>query len=234
MNRNIHSTPSNSIIPLRHTISTHLPSGIRTLPNFYSVDFHGKVIEVTVAKKAAHVHQWISHIRYVNRPRHHCKLLVGLDTECCPNFSRGEDHLVAVLQLCVGQHCLIFQLLHTDSIPASLYAFLADPWHTFCGVGVQEDAKKLYDHHSLHVRNVTDLNELITRSVSANDGSENRHMGLSKMALAILGKEMMKPEQVKLSKWDSFILDLDQVEYATINAFVSFQIASALCLWNVD
>ncbi|KAK4428791.1 hypothetical protein Salat_1179000 [Sesamum alatum] len=217
MSSNIYSAPRNSIIPHR-----------RTLPNFYSIDFHGEVIEVTVAKKAAHVRQWISHIRYVNRSYHHCKLLIGLDTEWRLSFARGEDHLVAVLQLCVGQHCLIFQLLHADYIPASLHAFLADPRHTFCGVGIQEDVRKLYDHHGLWVRNVTNLNELMARSGRGEDASENRRTGLKKMALAVLGKEMMKPKRVTLSKWGSFNLYFDQVEYAAIDAFVSCKIAATI------
>lgn len=78
--------------------------------------------------------------------------------------------------------------------------------------------------------NTADLNDL-TRLASGEDGSEYRHMGLKRMALAVLGKEMMKPLRVTLSKWDSLNLDFDQVEYAAIDAFVSFRIALALCSW---
>ncbi|KAK4428779.1 hypothetical protein Salat_1177800 [Sesamum alatum] len=215
MNRNTNSAPRNSIIPPR-----------RTLPNFYSVNFCGDVIEVTVAKKAAHVRQWISHVRYVNRSCDDRKLFVGLDTEWRPSFTRGEDHLVAILQLCVGNHCLIFQLLHTDFIPAALHAFLADSQYTFCGIGVKEDVRKLYDQYDLWVRNVTDLNERLARAGLEEDVSRNMRMGLKRMAMAVLGKEMLKPKRVTLSKWDSYNLYFDQIEYAAIDAFVSYKIAA--------
>ncbi|KAL0345993.1 UNVERIFIED_CONTAM: hypothetical protein Sradi_4430600 [Sesamum radiatum] len=129
--------------------------------------------------------------------------------------------VIVVLQLCVGHHYLIVQLLHADGIPLSLYAFLADPRHVFCGVGVQEDMMKLYDHHGLTVVNTADLNEL-ARLAGEADGTEYNHMGLKKMVAVILGKAMMKPLRVMLSKWDSHNLDFEQVEHAAINTFVSF------------
>ncbi|KAL0322631.1 UNVERIFIED_CONTAM: hypothetical protein Sangu_1882400 [Sesamum angustifolium] len=163
----------------------------------------------------------------------HHKLLVGIDTEWLPNRAPGADHPVAILQLCVGQHCLIVLLLHADCIPPSLHAFLADPRHVFCGVGVQEDVNKLFDDHGLIVGNTADLNEL-ARLASEVDWWEYNHMGLKKMALAILDMPMMKPLQVTLSKWDSRNLNFEQVEYAAIDAFVSFRIALALCSWIVN
>ncbi|KAL0368547.1 UNVERIFIED_CONTAM: hypothetical protein Scaly_1073600 [Sesamum calycinum] len=69
---------------------------------------------------------------------------------------------------------------------------------------------------------------------SEEDGWEYNHMGLKKMALAILDMPMMKPLQVTLSKWDSRNLNFEQVEYAAIDAFVSFRIALALCSWIVN
>ncbi|KAL0338870.1 UNVERIFIED_CONTAM: hypothetical protein Sangu_1409100 [Sesamum angustifolium] len=228
MSRRNYSASSNySIIPLRRSISAHQPYGKTHSSSFYSVIFHDEVIHVTVAKKADHVDQWISRIRRVHCRCPHCELLVGLDTEWHASFVRGEDSPVAVLQLCVGQQCLIYELLHTDSIPASLHEFLADPRHTFYGVGVKDDVRKLYNHQGLRVTNTVDLNELITRFTNLEDGSRyGRPMGLKRMALTVLGKEMMKPLRVTLSKWGSLNLSFAQVEYAAIDAYVSFQIAA--------
>ncbi|KAI3471482.1 hypothetical protein Pfo_031304 [Paulownia fortunei] len=126
------------------------------------------------------------------------------------------------------RHCLHkLLILHADYIPPSLHAFLADPRHTFCGVGIQEDAKKLYDHHGLRVGSVADLNEL-ARLASGDRHSEYRYMGLKKMAVALLGKEMLKQLQVTLSTWDAVNLDTEQIEYAAIDAFVSFKLGFTL------
>ncbi|KAL0374591.1 UNVERIFIED_CONTAM: hypothetical protein Sradi_3374800 [Sesamum radiatum] len=222
------SSSSNSIAPFRRTIWAHQPYGEGDLPNLYSVVFHDELIHVTVAKKAAHVTQWISRIRLVHCRCSHCKLLVGLDTEWCPNSVRGEDRPVAVLQLCVGQQCLIYQLLHTDCISTSLYEFLADPRYTFYGVGIKEDVKKLYTHHGLRVAETVNLSELITKFTNWEDGITYSPMGLKKLAWAVLKKEMKKPLRVTLSKWDSLNLSFAQIEYAAIDAFVSFQVAALL------
>ncbi|KAL2251011.1 Werner Syndrome-like exonuclease [Sesamum indicum] len=230
MSRSNYSASNYSIIPLRRTISAHQPNANRDLPNFYSVIFHDEVIHVTVAKKAAHVNQWISRICRVHCRCPHCKLIVGLDTEWRPSFVRGQEHDVAILQICVGQQCLIYQLLHTDCIPASLHEFLADPQHTFYGVGVREDVRKLFRSHGLAVKNITDLNELI----NGEDEDEYKPIGLKKMASTVLGKEMMKPLRVTLSKWHSLNLSFAQIEYAAIDAFVSFQIAVSLCSSTVN
>ncbi|KAG8376244.1 hypothetical protein BUALT_Bualt09G0042900 [Buddleja alternifolia] len=210
------------IIPRRPIIFTRRPC-LLPRPDFYSIPFYGEKIHVTVAKKSIHVQEWIFNVLQFYGRRLH-KIFVGLDTEWRPNFAPEDDHPVAIIQLCIGHHCLIFQLLHADCIPHALHAFLGDPRFTFCGVGVQEDVKKLYDHHGLRVESTMDLNEV----AGLKCGRTHRYMGLKKMAMAVLGKEMMKPKEVTLSAWDAMDLDVNQVEYAAIDAIVSFQLASVL------
>ena len=50
------------------------------------------------------------------------RLLVGLDTEW--RVIRSGAHRMAVLQLCVGRRCLVFQIARADYVPAALRAFL--------------------------------------------------------------------------------------------------------------
>ncbi|XP_051131562.1 3'-5' exonuclease-like [Andrographis paniculata] len=221
--------PRSSIPPrLRRRQSS--PEKTQSLfPALYSVLFYNDIVHVTVAKKAIHVHQWISYIRHLNR--RFVRTLVGLDTEWLPNRAPGDDHPVAIIQLCVGSSCLIFQILHSDSIPVSLLQFLADPSYIFCGVGIEGDVEKLYSNHGLFVGCYEDLNNLNKMATWGENRRVYRYMGLKKMAMAVLGKEMKKPLEVTLSNWDAENLDPDQVEYAAIDAFVSFQIAVRLTSW---
>ncbi|PHT85609.1 hypothetical protein T459_07715 [Capsicum annuum] len=53
-------------------------------------------------------------------------------------------------------------------------------------------------------------------------------MGLKRMAKEVLGKVMEKPLNVTLSKWDAEELVYEQIEYAAIDAFVSFEIGKNL------
>nr|GMC80247.1 dynamin-related protein 1C [Ipomoea batatas] len=124
----------------------------------HQVHFHGNNLLVTVTKRAAEVDEWVNEILH-----NYChvlhNLVVGLDIEWHP-CSVGEHNPAATLQLCVGERCLIFLLLHKDFIPRSLLAFLAHPRFTFVGVGVQDDADKLLRDHGLAVSNVADLRRL--------------------------------------------------------------------------
>ncbi|EYU31502.1 hypothetical protein MIMGU_mgv1a020737mg [Erythranthe guttata] len=201
-------------------------STIEVQPHLLLVPFYNEFIHVTVAREAQQVHEWICSI-YKFHNDFEKNLVIGLDTEWLPNLNPGEDHPIAILQLSIGNRCLIFQLLHRDFIPASLRAFLADPRHTFCGVGIKDDVEKLYNHHKLHVLKIADLNDL-ARQTSRNGNEGYKYMGLKKMAFAVLGRKMEKPLNVTLSKWDAVKLDRDQIEYAAIDAVVSYQLAHAL------
>nr|GMC60889.1 Werner Syndrome-like exonuclease [Ipomoea batatas] len=187
-----------------------------------TVSFHGANLSVTVTKKAVEVDEWIN-----NTIRNHCHhlrdLIVGLDIEWHPNTSGDfkPPAPAATLQLCVGQRCLIFQLLHRDFIPDSLLNFLAYPFFTFVGVGVQDDAEKLFRDHGLIVRKVVDLRHL---AAWVYDSKEFSRMGLKRIALEVLGQVMEKPLEVTLSDWDAKDLTYRQIEYGSIDAFASFQI----------
>nr|GMC91030.1 Werner Syndrome-like exonuclease [Ipomoea batatas] len=156
----------------------------------HQVHFHGNNLLVTVTKRAAEVDEWVNEILH-----NYChvlhNLVVGLDIEWHP-CSEGEHNPAATLQLCVGERCLIFLLLHKDYIPRSLLAFLAHPRFTFVGVGVQDDADKLLRDHGLAVTNVADLRRLAEMVYGS---EEYRRMGLKKMAWRILGRVMEKPRE---------------------------------------
>ena len=107
------------------------------------VTFEEDEIITTVTSSGTAVKRWLREIRYVYRWVYH-KLIVGLDVEWRPSYYMcGEQNPVALLQLCIGHRCLIFQLLHADFFPRALERFLADPDFRFVGVGVQDDADRL-------------------------------------------------------------------------------------------
>ncbi|XP_019184183.1 PREDICTED: exonuclease 3'-5' domain-containing protein 2-like [Ipomoea nil] len=174
------------------------------------VSFHGVDLNVTVAKRAMEVDNWIN--TTIGNHWHHLRdLVVGLDIEWHPNPpSTDFNNPAATLHLCIGNSCLIFQLLHRDYIPHSLLNFLACPLFTFVGVGVQDDAEKLFQDHGLIVRKTVDLRYLAAWVM---DLKEFSRMGLKRMALEILGQVMEKPLQVTLSDWDAKHLTFDQIEY---------------------
>lgn len=192
---------------------------------FYSIPFYRNQIEVTVTKKGSEVDRWIQQTVHIHRRRLH-ELLVGLDIEWRAIRDPAEENpRVALLQLCVGHRCLIFQLIHADYIPDSLISFLGDTNFSFLGVNVNGDCEKLHEDYALLVANPLDLNKM---AMDVYKIKEYGRIGLKRMAHEILGKVMQKPLGVTMSDWDAEELEYEQVEYACIDAFMSFKLGLKL------
>ncbi|KAA8517379.1 hypothetical protein F0562_017672 [Nyssa sinensis] len=178
--------------------------------DLYDVTFYDDEIETLVTHCPSMVKAWIRNTEILNRRRLH-RLIVGLDVEWRPSFSRRVENPVAILQLCVGHSCLIFQLLYARRIPQLLTDFLQNPNYTFVGVGIDGDVNRLSDDYDLEVSNTVDLRGLAARELGVR---ELRRAGLKELAREVLGKELKKPMNVTLSKWDEAWLSDAQVALA--------------------
>ncbi|KAK9136663.1 hypothetical protein Sjap_007257 [Stephania japonica] len=194
--------------------------------DIYEVYYGDDRIRTTVTADPATVSEWIRQIEWVHRRRLN-QLVIGLDIEWRPIRQRNQHNPVAVLQLCVGRRCLIFQILHAPAVPHSLLAFLARPHYTFVGVGIEEDIEKLEEDHSVRVARWEDLGVLADQCLGFCDGRLWR-VGLRNLAEQVLGREVLKPRQITLSRWDSEWLSAKQIEYACVDAFVSFEMGRHL------
>ncbi|KAG6413707.1 hypothetical protein SASPL_126421 [Salvia splendens] len=210
--------PSTAIVDHKLPNQTH---------NTYDVTFFGDSVFTTLTWDPSIVSQWISGVEAVYR-RHidAGHLIVGLDVEWRPSFQRHVTNPAATLQLCVGRRCLIFQLIHSPSVPPSLVAFLANPRHTFVGIGIAEDLKKLQkDYRFGFNTNPVDLRELAAERYGRPD---LKNSGVKSLAALVLGKEVEKPKIVTMSRWDNPWLTPTQVRYACVDAFVCFEIGRVL------
>ncbi|KAJ0695057.1 putative DNA helicase [Helianthus annuus] len=225
------SKPSSTTPPLTSTtMATSISQFIHNHPNnnnthtVYRLTFFNHTIETLVTDTPSYVDTWISTIHHTHRHHLH-SLIVGLDVEWRPNQTPNHQNPIATLQLCVGNHCLIFQILNSPSIPQSLINFLGNPSYTFVGVGIENDVEKL----GLVVAKRVDL-----RSVAAYayGGMEFKNAGLKQLASMVLGWEINKPKEVTMSGWDNKCLTPVQVQYAAIDAFVSFEIGRVLISGN--
>ncbi|KAL0927392.1 hypothetical protein M5K25_001557 [Dendrobium thyrsiflorum] len=180
-------------------------------------------IKTTLTSSGDEVDSWISDILRIHR-RRLSRLIVGIDLEWRPSYSRYQNP-IALLQICVGRRCLIFKLLFADYIPASLGEFLADLRFTFVGVGVQADADRLENERGLYVSNAVDLRDLANEMMERND---MKRKGLAGLAREVMGVFLNKPKYVTMSRWDQFYLSMEQIMYACVDAFVSFEIGRRL------
>ncbi|KAF7847352.1 hypothetical protein BT93_L3058 [Corymbia citriodora subsp. variegata] len=191
--------------------------------------FYGDQIHTCITDDPDVVTRWIGDVErafllWLNR------LVVGLDIEWRPNLEPSDVHPVATLQLCVGHDCLVFQILQAKYVPVSLRAFLANPTYTFVGVGIKDDATKLSDDYGLTLSRMVDLRALaMERFRNPSFG----YMGLKKLVKVILRKELEKPKEITLSRWDDKELTARQAEYACLDAFVTFELGMILQAWLV-
>ncbi|MCL7030608.1 hypothetical protein MKW94_022977 [Papaver nudicaule] len=145
---------------------------------------------------------------------------------------RNGSTKVALLQLCVSRHCLIFQFSCCDGIPKSLYDFLANKKFTFFGVGIRSHANKLLVDYNLNVARTDELGDLaafkLTNTIPDYRESRFHGAGLKELARDVLMKELPENEYIPLSNWERDFLRDKQVQYASLDAFVSFKLAMDL------
>ncbi|PWA83664.1 ribonuclease H-like domain-containing protein [Artemisia annua] len=205
------------------TITIHDHDTPADTHKYYDVTFFDKTINTLVTETPSFVDRWISKIEHIHSQRLD-NLIVGLDVEWRPN-NRYFTNPVATLQLCVGRNCLIFQLIYAPYIPDSLVNFLGNISHTFVGVGVDNDVEKLLNDYGIRVGRTAELTSL---AVEAFGAKELKNAGLKGLTKWVLEKELVKPKIVSRSRWDKQWLTLDQVQYACVDAFLSFEIGRSL------
>jgi hypothetical protein len=195
----------------------------------YTVMFEGDAIKTTVTSSGEAVEDWLDEVLYVHRRRLH-KLVVGLDVEWRPTFSSAHS-TTAILQLCVGRRCLIFQLIHADYFPDALEEFLGDSNYPFVGVGIGGDADRLWNDWELDVTNTVELRDLAAEEL---ERPGLRRAGLKALASVVMGVDMDKPQWVRTGHWDAYWLSIEQIKYACIDAFVSFEVGRMLFAGDYD
>ncbi|KAL2501986.1 Polynucleotidyl transferase [Forsythia ovata] len=196
----------------------------RDTHNLYEVNFFGDIINTLVTHDPNMVSQWLSDIESLNN-HSGSRLVVGLDVEWRPNNQYYKNR-VATLQLCVGLRCLIYQLIHSPYIPPPLVDFLSNQSYTFVGIGIESDLKKLEEDYGFgYNANAVDLRKLVPDTYQMR---ELNNAGLKSLAKSVLDKEVQKPNRVTRSRWDYKWLKPVQVQYACIDAFVSYEIGRVL------
>ena len=142
--------------------------------------------------------------KYLNHAKHR---VVGLDCEYTsyvhkkerrklPLEKQGvlvnqEPQRAAVLQLCVGKNCLVYQLYQAHArgcIPPLLRWFLTNDTIMFVGAAIGNDIKKL-EFYNLGITNAVDLQQL---GIKVHNHKEGQLLSLEKLA--------KKVAKIKLNK----------------------------------
>ncbi|KAF2321852.1 hypothetical protein GH714_003080 [Hevea brasiliensis] len=189
-------------------------------PSIHDIQYYGDHIFTTVTAAAVVVDEWIANTMHIHK-RELGELLIGLDTEWCMPTEPDGHQQVAIIQLCVGKRCLIFQLYHADDIPPSLIQFLGNKKFKFVGKGVWNDACKLFEDYELLVAHTKDVGYWAAKIYHDRD---YRKLGLKALVLDLLQKVIPKPREITMSEWNAKELTIEQIEYACLDAFVSLNL----------
>ncbi|KAK7373536.1 hypothetical protein VNO80_06949 [Phaseolus coccineus] len=129
-----------------------------------------------------------------------------------------------------SHHNLYNVTFHSDTIltlltsnPSEVHSWLSD---ILCRHHRRSTLLKLLEDCSLRVANFVDLRSLAVEKLS--DCMLNA-AGLKTLGLRMLGVAVDKPKKISKSRWDNVWLSAEQVQYAAIDAFVSFEIGRRLC-----
>ncbi|GAB2237369.1 hypothetical protein Droror1_Dr00015271 [Drosera rotundifolia] len=153
------------------------------------------------------------------------ELVLGLDIEWKPTFGRGiPPGKAAVLQICGNMtHCYVMHIIHSG-IPRSLCTLLEDSSSIKVGVGIDNDAVKVFHDYNVSIRSVLDLSSLANQKFEG----ESRHWSLSSLVETLTCKQLLKPKKIRLGNWETDVLSKAQLSYAATDAFASWYLYQAL------
>lgn len=110
-------------------------------------------------------------------------------------------------------------------VPHELAEFLADPSVRFVGVAVNNDMQRLANDCNLRVACAVDLRYAAAAVLGQ---PELARAGLKRLALTVMGAHMEKEKNITKSRWGEPTLTWEQVNYACIDAYVSYEIGRRL------
>lgn len=141
-------------------------------------------------------------------------LVVGIDTETKPSFTKGVRHKVSLVQISTLECCYLFRL-NKIGFPTSLSDFLADERIKKVGLSLRDDFNALHKRQKFKPQNFIDL-----QSIVQNYGI--LELSLQKIYAIVFGKKISKSQ--RLTNWENDVLSQQQQRYAAIDAWACLRI----------
>ncbi|KAF8922276.1 ribonuclease H-like domain-containing protein [Mucidula mucida] len=154
----------------------------------------------------------------------HC----GFDLEWRPSFMKGErEHPVSLVQIATSDIAFLFHVSAMDSFPSLLKDLLENPAILKVGVGIQDDAKKLFRDWNVSVLSCVDLS-LLARSVDNArwKGRYSAPIGLSRLVESYFNCVLPKG-RISRSNWAATLSE-EQQRYAANDAHAGYAIYAHL------
>jgi len=141
-------------------------------------------------------------------------IVVGIDTETKPSFTRGTHHKVSLVQISTLEHCFLFRLNLID-LPEVLADFLADENIKKIGLSLRDDLTGLNKRQTFKPAGFVDI-----QTIARNYGI--MELSLQKIYAILFDKKISKSQ--RLTNWENPELTEQQQRYAATDAWASLQI----------
>ncbi|XP_074320635.1 3'-5' exonuclease isoform X2 [Silene latifolia] len=116
------------------------------------------------------------------------RAILGLDLEWKPSFDQGiPQGIAAVMQICGDMtHCYVLHIFHSG-IPHSLQSLLEDSSSIKVGVGIDNDAVKLFHDYNVSIKAVQDLSTMANQKL----GVAPKQWSLSSLVETLTCKQVL-------------------------------------------
>jgi len=144
--------------------------------------------------------------------------IIGFDTESKPNFKKGQNHKIALIQLAIPGEVYIFRISRTG-LTKELTGLFENEHILKVGVSVRDDLKRLAQMCRIEPKGFFELqNYSDTFHIESNS--------LKKLAAIVLGIRVSKSQ--RLTNWESNELTEEQLIYAATDAWICLEIYNKL------
>lgn len=176
----------------------------------------------------------------------HGDMIVGLDTEWSlkhsPDTGTNETRIV-LLKLCNQACCLLIKLdMSPPSIIEELSRLLVNKDLLFAGININKDLELLRKGYGLEIKSYLELSELASSVVHVLPQPQPQphvvHQALNHCTYSIRGlaseilSQPLKPRPMSVAEadWSGSSLTVEQIEYATGDAYFTYKIAQKLLI----
>lgn len=171
------------------------------------VTFAGKIITVTTAREARKALAFLRDQK-----------VVGFDTETRPNFRKGQNHKVSLIQISTDRQAFLFRICDTGLMD-EMREFMECEEVTKIGLSLKDDIMNLHKLCDFTPRGFVELQDYV-REFGIADAS------LQKIYAILFGRRISKGQ--RLTNWEATELTEPQKNYAAIDAWACLRIHSHL------
>ena len=135
--------------------------------------------------------------------------ILGFDTETRPNFKKGKQNVVSLLQVSTHDTCFLFRLNRFGLCPAVVRLLEAEGVKKV-GLSWSDDVRALHGLGEFTAKGFFELQDHM-KELGVED------MSLAKLYANLFGQRISKREQ--LSNWEADVLSTKQQDYAATDAW---------------